>query len=86
VKIIDSRQSLREYVVSQNYYSEEEFLIYDKSEENLICQTESNEYLFNRLTNLISYPSHQTIASIRDTWSPFSKETFSFILHKYFYF
>jgi hypothetical protein len=69
---IECRQSLRNYVVSQNYYSGEEFLVYDKSEQNLLCQMESSVYLFNRLTNLISYPSHQTIGSIRNVWSPFS--------------
>lgn len=68
VSLIESRKSLRDYVVSQNYFAGEELLVYDKTQENLLCEIESSDYLFNRLTNLISYPSHQTIGSIRNVW------------------
>ena len=76
---IESRRSLRDYIVSHEYSSgltKEQFSIYDQREKNLICRLQSLGYGFNRLTNLVTYPSYQTIASIRNIWSPFCKILF----------
>lgn len=70
---IESRRNLRDYVVSHQYASgltREEFAVYDPSQNNLLCRLETVGYAYNRLSNLVSYPSRQTIGFIRDGWSP----------------
>ncbi|CAF3537057.1 unnamed protein product [Rotaria sp. Silwood1] len=72
---IDSRRTLRNYIVYNQYLSQfrqNQFSVYDQSEKNLLCRIESSsEYSFNRLNNLILYPFNQTIASINNLWSPY---------------
>jgi hypothetical protein len=82
---IESRRNLRDYIVSHNYSSgltREEFAVYDPVENNVICRLQSLGNVFNRLTNLVSYPSRQRIASIRNVWSPFCKILFNYFLNK----
>jgi hypothetical protein len=38
---------------------------------DLLCRLESLNNIFNPSSNLILYPSQQTIASITNIWSPF---------------
>lgn len=79
IRLIESRRTLENYIVSHNYISEsrrDQFSIYDQREDNLLCRINSllsSDYLFNRINNLITYPSSQRIASIENLWSPFSK-------------
>ncbi|CAF3025515.1 unnamed protein product [Rotaria socialis] len=72
---IESRRNLQNYIVSHEYLSEvkqDQFSVYDQSEKNLLCRIESSssDYLFNRLNNLIAYPSYQSIASMESLWTP----------------
>ncbi|CAF1358469.1 unnamed protein product [Adineta steineri] len=76
---IESRRNLRDYVVSHEYSSglrREEFSVYDETENNVLCRLETLGYGNNRLSNLISYPSYQTIGSIRNVWSPFLYQSY----------
>ncbi|CAF1350155.1 unnamed protein product [Adineta steineri] len=76
---IESRRNLRDYVVSHEYSSglrREEFSVYDGTENNVLCRLETLGYGNNRLSNLISYPSYQTIGSIRNVWSPFLYQSY----------
>jgi hypothetical protein len=78
---IESRQNLRDYVVSPNSYSgsrRDELSVYDQSEKNLLCRFQSTNNIFH----LISYPSRQRIASIQNLWLPFRKITISFHFSK----
>jgi hypothetical protein len=71
---IESRRSLRDYIVSQNNFNIlgiNHFSVYDRLENDLLCRVESFGYALNPLSNLIIYPSQQRIASIRNFWSPF---------------
>ncbi|CAF1312623.1 unnamed protein product [Adineta steineri] len=82
---IESRRNLRDYVVSHEYSSglrREEFSVYDETENNVLCRLETLGYGNNRLSNLISYPSYQTIGSIRNVWSPFCEILFKEFIYK----
>jgi hypothetical protein len=71
---IESRRSLRDYIVSQNNLNglvTNDYSVYDPVKKDLLCRLESLNNVFNPSSNLILYPSQQTIASIRNIWSPF---------------
>lgn len=73
IKLSESRRSLRNYMVSNQYssqYKQNQYFIYDQSEKDLIYFTESSllflPFSNYRLNNLILYPSNQIIASIEN--------------------
>jgi len=71
---IESRRSLRDYIVSQNNLNElikNDYSVYDPLQNDLLCRLESLNNIFNPSSNLILYPSQQTIGSIRNIWSTF---------------
>ncbi len=68
---IESRQSLHNYIVSQNNLNRLDYSVYDPLKKDLLYRLESLNNVFNPSSDLILYPSQQTIASIRNIWSPF---------------
>ncbi|CAF0835979.1 unnamed protein product [Adineta ricciae] len=80
---IECRRNLRDYIVSHEYSSgltREEFSVYDPVANSLLCRLETSGYSYNRYTNLVMYPSYQTIGLIRDVWSPFSYQGYFNVL------
>lgn len=75
IVLIESRKSLRNYIVSQsnsNGLIRNAYSIYDPFKNDLLCRLEPLNNIFNpSSSNLILYPSKQTIASIRNVWSSF---------------
>ncbi len=72
---IESRRSLRNYVVSKdqnlNGLLRNDLSVYDPLQNDLLCRLQSSNNVFNPSSNLIIYPSRQTMASIRNVWSPY---------------
>jgi hypothetical protein len=63
---IESRRSLRDYVVSQNNINglvTNSYSVYDPLKNDLLCRLESLNNIFNPSSYLILYPSQQTIGS-----------------------
>jgi hypothetical protein len=70
-----SQWALRQYVMEKDFFTglkSGEFSVYDQSERNLLYRLESR-YAITQRAELYAYPGKQIIASIRNTWSPWSK-------------
>jgi hypothetical protein len=70
-----TQQALRQYVIEKDFFTgfkSGEFSIYDQSGRNLLYRIES-QYAITQTVALYAYPRKQMVATIRQTWSPWSK-------------
>ena len=86
IKLSDTRRTLREYFIREDFSLNNSLLIkdslsiYDQNDEELLCRLETFANGFIRLTNLYSYPSKYLLASIQENlWSTFCSFFFSFL-------
>ncbi len=70
-----SQWGSRQYVIEKDFFTglkAGEFSIYDQSGRNLLYRLESRYAVAQRL-ELYAYPGKQLVASLRNSWSPWSK-------------
>jgi hypothetical protein len=70
-----SQWALRKYIIEKDFFTgfkAGEFSIYDQSSKNLVYRLESR-YAVTQRSELYAYPGRQLVASIRNSWSPWSK-------------
>ena len=70
-----SQRTPRQYIIEKDFFTglkAGEFSVYDQSGKNLLYRLESR-YAVTQRAELYAFPGKQLVASLRNSWSPWSK-------------